>query len=158
TARALSRAEVAVAQTQRALAELTEHVQARDRSNVVHQDLIHAVLRGGGHPQAARTLGTALGRRVRIIDVELRLLASSAAEHGSPTLLLPKVVTDAIERSRQSGHCTTVGSPAGPVELASAITAGDTLLGAILVSPGDGPAIGPVEERTVERAAQVAAI
>ncbi|WP_024793388.1 helix-turn-helix domain-containing protein [Tomitella biformata] len=165
TARALSRAEVAVAETQQALAELTEHVQARDRSNVVHQDLIHAVLRGGGYPQVARTLGNALARRVRIVDVDLRLLASSPAEHGAANLLLPKAVTDAIEQSRQSGHCTRVGSGAGTVELVAAITAGDTLLGAILLDEAEtaegpviGPVIGPVEERTVERAAQVAAI
>ncbi|XGU20475.1 hypothetical protein ACETU7_06895 [Rhodococcus sp. 3Y1] len=43
------------------------------------------------------------------------------------------------------------------IQLVSAVTAGESFLGAILLNRSDAP-IGPVELRTVERAAQVTAI
>ncbi|MCJ0903650.1 GAF domain-containing protein [Rhodococcus sp. ARC_M6] len=158
TARALDRAEESAAETGRALDELREHVAARDKSNIVHQDLIHAVLRGGGYSQVARTLSKALERRTTIVDAELRALVTSSSEQiTTAPLTLTKAVSDAVDESRRSGRCSTVQGGNNTIELVSAITAGELFLGAILLDRSEGP-IGPVEQRTVERAAQVTAI
>ncbi len=159
TARALDRAEESAAETGRALDELREHVSARDKSNIVHQDLIHAVLRGGGYAQVARTLSSALERSTVVVDNELRPLVTSSGEQITTVpLSLPRAVSDAIDQSRRSGRCTFVADNSETViQLVSAVTAGESFLGAILLNRSDAP-IGPVELRTVERAAQVTAI
>ncbi|MDV8066539.1 GAF domain-containing protein [Rhodococcus sp. IEGM 1366] len=158
TARVLDRAEESAAEARRALNELREHVSARDKSNVVHQDLIHAVLHGGGYSQVARTLSNALERRITVIDAELHTLVTSSDEQITTNpLTLTKVVADAVDESRRTGRCVFVPGDSTSIELVSAITAGESFLGAILLNRSDAP-LGPVEERTVERAAQVAAI
>ncbi|WP_347570813.1 helix-turn-helix domain-containing protein [Rhodococcus sp. D-46] len=158
TARALDRAEESAAETGRALDELREHVSARDKSNVVHQDLIHAVLRGGGYAQVARTLSSSLERSTVVVDSELRPLVKSSGEQITTVpMSLPPAVSEAIDQSRRSGRCTFVADSETVIQLVSAVTAGESFLGAILLNHSDAP-IGPVELRTVERAAQVTAI
>ncbi|OZF52149.1 GAF domain-containing protein [Rhodococcus sp. 14-2470-1b] len=139
-----------------ALDTLTDHVETRDRSNVVHQELVHAVLLGGGFPQVADTLATALGRTVTILDAESFPVASSSDDPGTTAVTLPPAVRDAVTTSRSSGHCCRVhGDPS--VEVVAAVTAGELFFGAVLLSAGELE-LGPVDERTIERAAQVAAL
>jgi sugar diacid utilization regulator len=59
-----------------------------------------------------------------------------------------------VEQSRRSGRCVQV---AGDHAQAVAVVAGPTLLGALLLEPG-AVEFGPVEFRTAERAAQIAAL
>ncbi|MFD1814151.1 helix-turn-helix domain-containing protein [Rhodococcus gannanensis] len=138
-----------------ALERLTEHVQARDLSNIVHQQLIEAVLLGGGFPQIARTLASTLGRETTIVDAELRPVAASLPEGVSGTTGTTPAVREAVSSSRATGHCCIVDDP--DTNAVAAITAGDLFFGAILLGRGDLE-LGPVERRTVERAAQVGAV
>ena len=143
--------------TRQALARLREHVQARDRSNVVHQSLVQAVLTGEGFPTVAATVSEALGRAVAIIDADATVVATSGAaaafdpSDGSPA------VQAAIDRSRETGHCCFVSDNRSPIGSVAAITVGTQYYGALLLGHGD-LTLGPVDQRTVERAAQVCSL
>lgn len=140
----------------RALDSLTEHLSERDRASIVHQELVHAVLRGGGFGQIAATLAAALSRTVEIVDAERRVLADSRGRPDQPVRELSAGTVDALERSRASGHWESVRGDTG-LDGAVAIMAGTQDLGALLLGRG-GPEPGPVDRRTVERAAQVCAL
>lgn len=144
--------------TRRALARLQEHVQARDRSNVVHQSLVQAVLTGEGFPAVAATVSEALGRAVAIVDADGAAVATSGGtpEFGAADHEAPPVQT-AIDRSRETGHCCAVADGNSPIESVAAITVGVEYYGALLLGHGD-LTLGPVDERTVERAAQVCSL
>lgn len=139
-------------EARRALGRLTEHLAERDRANTVHQELVQAVLRGGGVSQIAGTLAAALSRTVTIVDAEARVVADSAGAAANTTVALGRETAAAIERSRSSGLCVVVEDGA-----VAAVTAGSDDLGALLLGPGDFE-LGPVDRRTVERAAQVCAL
>ena len=138
-----------------ALDRLTHYLQVRDRSTVVHQELIEAVLVGGGFEQVAGTLSTALGRTVTIVDRDLHPVASHPTPAGQVSVQLPPVVLDAITRSRTTGHCVRVDDPETPI--VAAVIAGELYFGAVLIGYGELE-LGPVDERTIERAAQVGAL
>ncbi|WP_280418831.1 helix-turn-helix domain-containing protein [Nocardia carnea] len=157
TANILAQLRESQDRTRGALEKLTAHLEARDRSSAVHQELVHAVLSGGGFTQVARTLAAALDRRVTIVDAESFSIATSAAagnEHVAVSL--SPDVRAAISVSRSSGHCRTVENNRS-VEAVAAVTAGELYFGALLLTPGSVE-LGPVERRTIERAAQVAAL
>ncbi|WP_280398780.1 helix-turn-helix domain-containing protein [Nocardia carnea] len=157
TANILAQLRESQDRTRGALEKLTEHLEARDRSSAVHQELVHAVLSGGGFPQVARTLGAALDRRVTIIDTESFPIATSAmAAEEQVRVSLPPAVRAAISLSRSSGHCRSVENNRS-VEAVAAVTAGELFFGTLLLGPGSVE-LGPVERRTIERAAQVAAL
>ncbi|NDK88796.1 GAF domain-containing protein [Gordonia desulfuricans] len=142
-----------------AFARLTEHVEERDRSNVVHQQLIQAVLSGQGFPAVAETLAASLGRGVAIVDAGDRVIASA----GDATRLRADDVTGpgaraALVASRRSGHCCEVESSSGSsIEALAAITVGADHYGAVLLSHGELE-LGAVDRRTIERAAQVCSL
>ncbi|ANS26234.1 GAF domain protein [Rhodococcus opacus] len=138
-----------------ALDRLTDYLQVRDRSTVVHQELIEAVLVGGGFEQVAGTLATALGRTVTIVDRDLHAVASHPTPAGQVSVQLPPVVLDAVTTSRTTGHCVHVDDPETPI--VAAVIAGELYFGAVLVGSG-AVELGPVDERTIERAAQVGAL
>ncbi|MFD6060374.1 helix-turn-helix domain-containing protein [Rhodococcus wratislaviensis] len=138
-----------------ALDRLTDYLQVRDRSTVVHQELIEAVLVGGGFEQVAGTLSTALGRTVTIVDRDLHPVASHPTPAGQVSVQLPPVVLDAITTGRTTGRCVRVDDPVTPI--VAAVIAGELYFGAVLVGSGDIE-LGPVDERTIERAAQVGAL
>lgn len=161
TTRLLAQARESAEAAQAANADLARTMAAMERASAVHQDLTEAVLRGGTASEVARTLAQALGRSVQIFDRELAPL-SSAGEEGdhetSPAAPLESqsvVVREAVARSRSTGHCVFPEGP-GPAAVV-AVVAGDTLLGAILVGQGELD-LGAVEQRTIERAAQIAAL
>lgn len=143
--------------TQRALARLQDHVAARDRSNVVHQKLVAAVLTAGGFGSVAATVAEALGRAVAIVDADATPVAAAGAAAVEPRQCEAPAVRAAIATSRETGLCCAVDDPRSPVEVVAAITAGAQYYGALLLGHGD-LALGPVDQRTVERAAQVCAL
>ncbi|MGW6333084.1 helix-turn-helix domain-containing protein [Nocardia rhamnosiphila] len=144
--------------TREAFARLSDHVQERDRANIVHQQLIQAVLTGEGFPTVAATVAQALGRTVTIIDAEANVTARSGpASEAGAAAARSATVRSALERSRATGHCCFVADERSAVEAVAAITAGTDYYGALLLSHGE-LALGPVDERTVERAAQVCSL
>nr|BFE30257.1 GAF domain-containing protein [Actinomadura rugatobispora] len=150
TARLLRRARRSTEAAEGAYAELSRHAAAVERAGAVHQDLTAAVLAGGGAEEVAATLARALGRAVTILDRDLEVVAGGEAPTG-----LSEAVGAAVDASRRSGHCVLL--PEGEVAAVAAAVAGGTLLGCLLVGPGGLP-IGEVEQRTIERAAQITAL
>lgn len=143
-------------ETRQALGRLTEHLVERDRASQVHQELVQAVLAGGGFGPVARTLTSALGRAVAIVDVDGQQLATPERPLPAGMTELSEQTRTAIEQSRRSGHCVAVeDSP--DVRAVAALTAGTQCFGAILLGGGEFD-LGAVDRRTVERAAQVGAL
>ena len=140
--------------SRRTLASLTAHLAERDRANTVHQELVHAVLAGGGFAPVAETLASALGRAVTIVDERDHLIAASGGA-GVELPALDAAARDAIDESRHSGHCVPVTAPG--VRAVAAVTAGSRHFGAVLLGEGDFE-LGAVDLRTIERAAQVCAL
>ena len=141
--------------SRRTLESLTAHLVERDRANTVHQELVQAVLAGGGFGPVAETLASALGRAVAIIDAQENVIAAAGLPLAPGMLSLDEPVRDALAESRRNGHCVPVAG-AG-VRAVSALTAGNRHFGALLL--GDGAfELGAVDFRTVERAAQVGAL
>lgn len=158
TANTLAQLRASEEEARTALHTLTEHVAVRDRSNTVHQELVQAVLVGGGFGQVATTLARALGRYVTIVDADLRILASSEeSAHISAIVSMGSAAHRAVDQSRATGHCSYVESPSSDIQVVAAVTAGELYFGAVLLSPGELE-LGPVDDRTIERAAQVAAL
>lgn len=140
-----------------ALDTLTDHLRSRDRSNAVHQQLVEAVLRGGGFEQVASTLAEALGRSVTVIDGAGREIAASKdVDVDVPLVDLTGPVGDAIVTSRATGHCCYVFD-GEPIQVVAAMPAGGSGGGALLLGRGAFE-LGSVDERTIERAAQVGAL
>jgi hypothetical protein len=136
-------------ETREALDRLTEHLTERDRANVVHQELVQVVLTGGRFDQLVRTLSSALGRQVTVVDAEDRVVASSA--RGARPAITPEIRA-AIATSSVSGHCQVLGDGA-----VASMRAGAQDFGALLFGNGDFE-LGPVDRRTIERAAQVCSL
>ncbi|MFH8462491.1 helix-turn-helix domain-containing protein [Streptomyces sp. NPDC017991] len=137
TARLLARTQDAADETRHAYGELARHVEAMERASEVHSELTGLVLQGSEAPDVATALGRALRCRVTLLDVGR----------------LKEPVATAVDGSRRSGRCTPTGNGGYVV----AVLAGATLLGALLLEPGEVP-FGPVELRTAERAAQITAL
>jgi hypothetical protein len=174
TARLLAETRHSDAQTRQAYGELARHVAAMERASGVHEDLTALVLRGGDAADVAAALGRALQCTVTMLDTELRPVAGStdggpsdspasrasettgaAAATGRAAELA--AVRDAVSRSRRSGRCAFLTTEDAPGRLAVAVVAGSTFLGALLLDQG-ALGFGPVEQRTVERAAQITAL
>ncbi|MEU8354518.1 GAF domain-containing protein [Nonomuraea sp. NPDC048882] len=154
-----------------ALERLTEHLAERDRAGAVHRELIQVVLDGGGFGQLVRALSSALGRGVTVIDAEDRVIAASgpaapfmSARAGGPVELPPRVRA-AVAAGARTGHCQVLAGAdremlAGAeheVAAVGAMRAGAQDFGALLFGPGDFE-LGPVDRRTIERAAQVCSL
>ncbi len=156
SARLLTQARDAAAETQRAYDALADHVEAMERASRVHEELTAAVLRGGGAADVARTLEAALERPVVILDETYAVLAASD-DRSIASVIDPPAVRAAINGSLRSGRCTPLDPPTGEFHTAVAVLAGEMMLGALLI--GDGTVeLGAVEQRTIERAAQITAL
>ncbi|WP_199493080.1 helix-turn-helix domain-containing protein [Marinitenerispora sediminis] len=156
SARLLTQTREAANEARLAYAALAEHVEAMERSSRVHAELTAAILRGGGAADVARTLGASLERPVVILDENYAVLASSD-DRTTAAVIDPPAVRSAITASRRSGRCTLLDPPVDDVHAAVAVLAGETMLGGLLI--GDGAVeLGAVEQRTIERAAQITAL
>lgn len=152
TLRSLQESEDA---SRRNLESLTAHLVERDRANTVHQELVQAVLAGGGFGPVAETLASALGRAVAILDDQDQIIAAAGLPLAAGMLEPDAAIHDAIAESRRSGHCVAViGST---VRAVAALSAGKRHFGAMLLGDGEFE-LGAVDFRTVERAAQVGAL
>ena len=143
-------------ETRRTLERLTEHLAERERAHTVHQELVRAVLAGGGFSPVAETLAAALGRTVAIIDALGNVIAAAALPLAPGMLEPSAAVRAAIDDSRRAGHSVPLAD-AGGVRAVAALTAGAQDFGAILLGAGEFE-LGAVDRRTIERAAQVGAL
>ncbi len=155
TTQLLAESQRSATEARDALARLTEHLAERDRSNTVHQELVQTVLAGGGFGPVAETLTSALGRSVAILDAQEQVIAAAGLPVAATMLEPDEPTRVAIEDSRRSGHCVVLPGP--DVRAVSALTAGGRPFGALLLGEGDFE-LGSVDLRTIERAAQVAAL
>ncbi|WP_222114234.1 helix-turn-helix domain-containing protein [Gordonia paraffinivorans] len=138
-------------ESQRALAELREAYATIERSAQVHEDLTRVVLTGGGAREIADLLVGALGGRVAIYDRDDHLLVTTANVRGradSPT----DGLREPLAESRRTGRCA-VGGDAREFHTVVAILAGDSYLGAVVLSREGAPS--EVEQRTLERGTQI---
>jgi GAF domain-containing protein len=141
--------------SRRNLEQLQAHLLERDRANTVHQELVQAVLAGGGFGPVAETLASALNRSVAIVDAQEQIIAAAGLPL-TPTMLGPDDATrEAIAESRRSGHCVPVAGSG--IRAVAALSAGSRHFGALLLGDGDFE-LGAVDFRTIERAAQVGAL
>jgi putative methionine-R-sulfoxide reductase with GAF domain len=155
TTHTLRELQVSEDSSRRTLESLTAHLVERDRANTVHQELVQAVLAGGGFGPVAETLASALGRAVAIIDAQENVIAAAGLPLAPGMLSLDEPVREALAESRSHGHCVPVAGRG--VRAVSALTAGSRHFGALLL--GDGAfELGAVDLRTIERAAQVGAL
>ncbi|MBB5159630.1 helix-turn-helix domain-containing protein [Saccharopolyspora phatthalungensis] len=161
TTRLLEQARVAAQEAERANSVLASNVTAMERASAVHEDLTAVVLQGGHANGVAETLSKALDRPVVILDRELVPVTqepvAGGVRYSAPDGALLPEVRDAIEASRQSGRCVFVDGSSPSPEVAVAVVASETLLGAVLVGYGDLE-LREVEQRTIERAAQITAL
>ncbi|WEG08680.1 GAF domain-containing protein [Microbacterium horticulturae] len=141
--------------SRRTLESLTAHLVERDRANTVHQELVQAVLAGGGFGPVAETLASGLGRAVAILDAHEQMIAAAGPPLPEGMLRLDEVVRAAIADSRRSGHCVAIEGEG--VRAVAALSAGAQHFGALLLGDGDFE-LGAVDFRTIERAAQVGAL
>lgn len=157
----LEQARVAAEDAERANAVLADNVTAMERASAVHEDLTAVVLKGGSAGGVADTLSTALDRPVSLLDRDFREVARAPVETrmraAGAGQALTEAVRTAVEDSRSSGRCVFVGGRDPLPEAAVAIVAGEVFLGVVLVGHGDLE-LGAVEQRTIERAAQIAAL
>ncbi|MDI3388996.1 helix-turn-helix domain-containing protein [Streptomyces sp. B-S-A8] len=128
-----------LAETRTALADLEhasdiirDHSGVIERASDVHDRLAQLVLRGGGVQDVAAAVSEVLGGTVEFTD-------SSAAP------------AQALERSRADGHAVPHGD-----DWTAAVAAGGELLGALVMR--GHPALDPVDQRTLERAAMVTSL
>ena len=155
-------------QKARALSELSgaydtieANVEALERAAVVHDAMTALVLAGGTAKEVASLLYDRIERDVAILDRDDHLVAGSEPQtpewrstreellpHGRPDAIL----IDAIAQSAATGHGTTLVTAGGATCSVVAIVAGETYLGALVVS---GNELHEVDVRTIERAAQI---
>src|SRR5699024_9490155 len=157
----LERARLAAQQAEHAKAVLENNVTAREQASAVHEDLTAVVLQGGSVDGVADTLSTALRRPVMILDRDQGLAAQApqaARMHVLDSADGPvPAVRAAVEESLLSGRCVFVEGAAPLPEVAVAVVASGTLLGASVVGDGDVE-LREVEQRTIERASQISAL
>ncbi|MFC5828297.1 CoA transferase [Nonomuraea insulae] len=122
-----------------ALERLTGHLAERDRSNLVHQKLLRVVLGGGGFGRLVRTLSSALGRAVTVVDGEDRVIASSARTAPGTRAVISPEIRAAIAAGSVSGHCQVLdrqgpgGDHGEAVGAVASMRAGDQDFGALLL-------------------------
>lgn len=164
TARLLEATQSAAAAAREATTVLSDNLAATERASSVHEDLTSVVVSGGSAREIADTLSRSLGRRVVILGRDLMPVADSPfagsreSTAGEPASPHPsRRLREAIERSRHSGRCVPLDPDGVRDDVAVAVVSDESVLGALIVGPGDR-ALGAVERRTAERAAQIMAL
>ncbi|MFI5838294.1 helix-turn-helix domain-containing protein [Catenuloplanes sp. NPDC051500] len=132
-----------------ALRQLQAAYRTIERAEAVHESLATVVLTGGGADEIARLLVDHLKGAVTVFDRAGTAIARCAPD---PAPAQPASL-DAVTRARRSGRWATTVDDTGRWHSAAAVQAGDTHLGALLLTRAEEPT--PVDVRTLERAAQI---
>lgn len=155
-------------ESQRALRALETAYATIEAAGGVHEALTRVVLAGGDVGAVADLVADTLGGSVLILDHAQRVLVSrghstdederkvreSAVLTASPRMAA--VIGHAIDESRTSGRCVTVEDGDTLRRTVAAVVVGASYMGALVLSRHGDP--DPVEARTLERAAQTAAL
>ncbi|MFI6070104.1 helix-turn-helix domain-containing protein [Actinoplanes sp. NPDC051343] len=151
-ARLYDQSQAALKQLQTAYRTIERQVAMMERAQAVHESLTRVVLTGGGADEIARLLVEHLQGAVTVFDRAGAVTARCALDpENAHTAQRPS--PDAVVQARQSGRWATTTDKAGLWHSAAAIQAGDTPLGALLLTRDHEPS--PVDIRTLERAAQI---
>ncbi|MFJ4850112.1 MULTISPECIES: helix-turn-helix domain-containing protein [unclassified Streptomyces] len=137
TANLLEETRSALADLGAANETIRTHSAALERASEVHDRLTELVLRGGGVDDVADAVSHVLAGTVRVV--------------GHDHEPVPGELADAVARSRKDGRAVRQGGT-----WTAAVTAGGELLGALLLR--GHPELGPVDQRTLERAAMVTSL
>jgi GAF domain-containing protein/sugar diacid utilization regulator len=142
----------ALKQLQTAYRTIERQVAMMERAQAAHESLTRVVLTGGGADDIARLLVEHLQGAVTVFDRAGAITARCALDpENGHTAQRPS--PDSVEQARQSGRWATTTDSTGLWHSAAAIQAGDTHLGALLLTRDQEPS--PVDIRTLERAAQI---
>jgi GAF domain-containing protein/sugar diacid utilization regulator len=151
-ARLYDESRAALKQLQTAYRTIERQVAMMERAQAAHESLTRVVLTGGGADDIARLLVEHLRGAVTVFDRAGAITARCALDpENGHTAQRPS--PDAVEQARQSGRWATTTDSTGLWHSAAAIQAGDTHLGALLLTRDQEPS--PVDIRTLERAAQI---
>ena len=123
-----------------------------ERAQAVHESLTRVVLKGGGAGEIAQLLVEHLKGAVTVFDRTGAAIATCSHEEAAEQPA-KRPSPDAVEQARQSGRWATTTDSTGLWHTAATVQAGDTHLGALLLTRSHEPA--PVDVRTLERAAQI---
>jgi hypothetical protein len=151
-ARLYDESRSALKQLQSAYRTIEHQVAIMERAQSVHESLASVVLKGGGAEEIARLLVDHLRGAVTVFDRSGAVTAKCALG-SEPVEPLPQPPADAVEQARRSGRWATISDQEGRWHSAAAIQAGDTHLGALLLTRPEEPT--PLDIRTLERAAQI---
>ncbi|PWU47952.1 hypothetical protein DLJ46_13195 [Micromonospora globispora] len=131
-------------------ADVRAHSDLMERAANVHERLTTVAAQGGQLPEVAAVVAEVLGAGVFVADPGLRVLASA----GPVAPAVGEPVTGDVAKTCQSAIATraTAATPGG---CAAPVVAGSQVLAVLVACRGD---LGVADQRTVERAALVAAI
>ncbi|MEU0005790.1 GAF domain-containing protein [Streptomyces sp. NPDC006314] len=132
TANLLTETRAALAGLERANDIIRDRSAVIERASDVHDRLAELVLRGGGVHDVAAAVSEVLSGTVEFTEAD-------------------EAPAEALEASRADGHAVRHGS-----DWLAAVTAGGELLGALVLR--GHPALDPVDQRTLERAAMVTSL
>ncbi|QIG46263.1 GAF domain-containing protein [Nocardioides anomalus] len=151
-ARLYAESRSALAELQAAYRTIEQQVAVVERAQSVHESLTGVVLKGGGAAEVAQLLVDHLQGAVTVFDRTGAVIAQGRHEGGvkQPDR---RPSPDAVEQARRSGRWATTTDSTGLWHSAATIQAGDTHLGALLLTREHEPA--PIDVRTLERAAQI---
>jgi GAF domain-containing protein/sugar diacid utilization regulator len=152
-ARLYDESRSALKQLQAAYLTIERQIAIMERAQSVHESLTHVVLKGGGADEIARLLVDHLHGAVTVFDRSGAVVARCSLDPDLDTDTAQQPSDDAVERARRSGRWATTTDSTGRWHSAATVQAGDTYLGAVLLTRMEEPT--PVDIRTVERAAQI---
>jgi GAF domain-containing protein len=131
-------------------ADVRAHSEVVERAASVHERLTAVAARGGQLPEVAAVVAEVLDTVVVVADPGLRILAAA----GRATLRPGDVVAGDLGEACQSAAATRNSVATGRV-CAVPVVAGTQVLAVLAAAGGD---LGDADQRTLERAALVAAI
>ncbi|MEV0248995.1 helix-turn-helix domain-containing protein [Nocardia sp. NPDC050712] len=150
-ARLYDESRSALEQLRAAYRTIEQQVEVMERAQAAHESLAHLVLTGGGAAEVAGLLVEHLHGAVTVFDRTGTVVARCHHDAvGHPT---ERAFPDAVEQARRSGRWATTTDSTGLWHSAAAIQAGDSHLGALLLTRSDRPSA--LDVRTLERAAQI---
>ena len=162
-ARLFDQRRQAIEELKQARTSVEDQLSAVERAEAVHDALTNIVLQGGTATDVAELLVETLGGAVIIVDRNDDVIAhrDGSARNEQPRQVNPDFefadsVRAAVATSRRTGHSVNVDLPRWGTCTITAVVAGDTYLGALILTHSETR--GPVKNRTFERAAHIMAL
>jgi GAF domain-containing protein len=156
-ARLFARTQEALAEVDAANRQIRAHSEAMEQAAHAHDRLTDVLIHGGGVAEVAGVLAGVLHGAVRVLDDELREVATAGTDTRGP--VAPEALSGAVEQARLSGRSVEAdpGESAGAPAYVAVALAGTEHLGTLLLT-GRADPLGQAERRTLERGALVTAL